>query len=269
MLYRMEKSEQLVFSFEGVRLPCVAGPNCHVCGKAMSGKQIRLGTVHCSRKCISLCPEYREKMSRAIKALWEDPEYREKCSKTRSRPEIREMRSRAAKDRWKDPEYREKMSKSMWKDPEYRENMSKMSKSMWEDPEHRENMSQAQKTIWKDPEHREKMSEAMKGSCQSPTSIEITMAKELKAQGIDFEQEYPIDGFRIDFALPEIKLAVECDGDYWHSLPGIKEKDKRRDKVLSKLGWTTLRFTETEIKRSASNCIQIVEEALKEASCSQ
>ena len=112
--------------------------------------------------------------------------------------------------------------------------------------------------MWKDPEYREKVSEARKGAFQSPTSIEIAMEKELTNQGIDFEQEYPINGFRIDFALPDIKLAIECDGDYWHSLPGIKEKDKRRDKALGKLGWTTLRFTETEINRSASNCAQRV-----------
>lgn len=50
--------------------------------------------------------------------------------------------------------------------------------------------------------------------------------------------EYPIGGYCIDVAVPELKLAFEYDGSYWHD----EEKDKIRDEILSKSGWIVYRF---------------------------
>ena len=48
-------------------------------------------------------------------------------------------------------------------------------------------------------------------------------------------------GFILDFAFPEIKLAVEIDGEYWHSLEKTKIKDRRRAYFLEvKKGWKVL-----------------------------
>jgi len=52
--------------------------------------------------------------------------------------------------------------------------------------------------------------------------------------------EYPLGGYCIDVAVPELKLAFEYDGSYWHD----EEKDKIRDKILSTLGWTVYRFVD-------------------------
>jgi hypothetical protein len=43
-------------------------------------------------------------------------------------------------------------------------------------------------------------------------------------------------------------LAIECDGDAWHSNPDKKAKDEYRDAQLARYGWTTIRFSETELK---------------------
>jgi hypothetical protein len=53
-----------------------------------------------------MTPEYRDKISKISKAMWQDPEYRAKISKGVSK---------ASKAMWQDPEYRDKISKSVTK----------------------------------------------------------------------------------------------------------------------------------------------------------
>lgn len=55
--------------------------------------------------------------------------------------------------------------------------------------------------------------------------------------------EYPID-----FALPHLKIAIEADGETFHSSPKQVTHDKERDMKLAQLGWTVLRFTDSEIE---------------------
>ena len=45
--------------------------------------------------------------------------------------------------------------------------------------------------------------------------------------GYKFRRQYSIDHFVIDFYCPELKLAVELDGDV-HNIPEQKEYDKAR-----------------------------------------
>ena len=64
----------------------------------------------------------------------------------------------------------------------------------------------------------------------------------------------------MDFAFPEYKVGIECDGDYYHVNPifypnGPETKmqkrnfgrDKAKNQFLESLGWTILRFWECEI----------------------
>ena len=46
---------------------------------------------------------------------------------------------------------------------------------------------------------------------------------------------------RIDFAYPDVMLAIEIDGPH-HRLPEYRERDARRDGRLRALGWTIERF---------------------------
>jgi G:T-mismatch repair DNA endonuclease (very short patch repair protein) len=52
------------------------------------------------------------------------------------------------------------------------------------------------------------------------------------------------DGFigRVDFAYPELKLAIEYDG-MWHAEPGQFAKDRRRLNLMSAAGWRVLFVT--------------------------
>lgn len=93
---------------------------------------------------------------------------------------------------------------------------------------------------------------------RKPTKIEVAMHTALTAQGIAYQPQYVVGRCILDIALPEYRLGIECDGDYWHNRPGEKKRDKARDKRLKKLGWHIVRFTETEIKASPSVCVDRV-----------
>ena len=56
-------------------------------------------------------------------------------------------------------------------------------------------------------------------------------------------QEYPID-----FAIPNLKIGIEADGEIFHSSPKQITHDRERDKKLAHLGWTILRFKDDEIE---------------------
>lgn len=69
--------------------------------------------------------------------------------------------------------------------------------------------------------------------------------------GLDWVDEKQFGRYNCDIFLPKYNVSIECDGVYWHSLPGVHEKDNRRDVLLNKkYGIETLRFTDIEINEN-------------------
>lgn len=54
--------------------------------------------------------------------------------------------------------------------------------------------------------------------------------------------EHRVGRWSIDLAFPLRMLAVELDGEYWHSLPEMIQKDARKDAHLQRSGWTVERI---------------------------
>ena len=52
----------------------------------------------------------------------------------------------------------------------------------------------------------------------------------------------------VDFAYPEVNLAIECDGFAWHADWIAFERDRERDIGLQRLGWSVLRFTWAKLR---------------------
>lgn len=80
-----------------------------------------------------------------------------------------------------------------------------------------------------------------------PTNIEIAVETLLLELGIDFVAQHRIGRYVVDFHVPSRRLVIECDGEYWHSLPEAVEKDARRDLYLANCGYRVIRLKEREI----------------------
>lgn len=94
------------------------------------------------------------------------------------------------------------------------------------------------------------------------SKIEIIMEEELQKRKIEFFPQYiMLDRYRVDFLVEDF-LVVECDGKYWHNLPGIQEKDKLRDINLRKNGFDVIRFWDYEINDDVCKCVDKIEKYL-------
>lgn len=101
----------------------------------------------------------------------------------------------------------------------------------------------------------------------SATSIEIKVVEELKRRGIEYEDQYNFgDKFRPDFLLPEFKIIIECDGDYWHNLPEVIARDKRKDAYYKACGYSVYHFWEHEINTDVEACVDVVLAEINEKS---
>ncbi len=88
------------------------------------------------------------------------------------------------------------------------------------------------------------------------TKIELKIEKELQKRNINYQKQVPLCRIAIvDFYLPEYRIVIQCDGDYWHNKLEQKERDERQDKVLIFNGFNVYRFWEHEINKSAEECI--------------
>lgn len=57
-----------------------------------------------------------------------------------------------------------------------------------------------------------------------------------------YVEELRFGWWSVDLAFPLDRLAVELDGCYWHSLPAMVDRDRRKDAALAAEGWTVRRI---------------------------
>ena len=119
-------------------------------------------------------------------------------------------------------------------------------------PEYRTEKSiQKMAKVLADRGHYKKMwksSRKIMGGPYRSTSIERKVYETLLEKGVIFEKEKLIGGsYFVDVYIPSLNLVVECDGEYWHSLPDRIEKDKRENLFLKENGYNLVRLSESEI----------------------
>lgn len=69
----------------------------------------------------------------------------------------------------------------------------------------------------------------------------------LDTLGMRYIAQHPVDQFVIDFYLIDDRIALEVDGVYWHSLPQVAKRDKRRTSYLAGRGIRVVRVTDAAI----------------------
>ncbi len=90
------------------------------------------------------------------------------------------------------------------------------------------------------------------------TEAEVILWSQLKGkqlQGLKFRRQHSIESYVLDFYCPELKLAIELDGEY-HLKKEIQEYDQERQSYIEDLGISFIRFTNKEVCKNVNEVIQ-------------
>jgi len=92
-----------------------------------------------------------------------------------------------------------------------------------------------------------------------PESEVILWSKLSRKQmlGYKFRRQYSVDQYVIDFYCPELKLAIEVDGES-HYMPGVEEQDKARQEYIEAYGIRFLRFTNPDVCDNLDGVCQMI-----------
>ena len=116
------------------------------------------------------------------------------------------------------------------------------------------------------------------------TKIEIILRKALWKKGYRYRKNYNKLPGTPDIVLPKYKIAIFCDGEFFHGknwnilkkklensnnsefwINKIERNRKRDDEINKRLffeGWTVIRFWGEEIKKYTDECVKVVEETI-------
>lgn len=132
----------------------------------------------------------------------------------------------------------------------------------------------------RDPKVTHKIMAAVKSKDTRP---EILLRRSLWQLGLRYQVNYTALPGKPDIVFTRAKLAVFCDGDYWHGhnwalrgqenvdeelagysdfwankIRGNIERDEHVNTELARLGWRVLRVWESDIRKNVSGCAQEV-----------
>ena len=95
------------------------------------------------------------------------------------------------------------------------------------------------------------------------TEAETILWSQIKQHrlGVKFRRQYGIGFYILDFYCPELKLAIEIDGNI-HQTPEQTSIDIERQKSLESIGLKFLRFTNTQIKKDLSKVLLSIKQAI-------
>ena len=88
------------------------------------------------------------------------------------------------------------------------------------------------------------------------TLPEVLLWQQLRGRGdgLRFRRQYPCQGYVIDFACLERRLAIEIDGEA-HSFGDRPVRDSRRDAVMAEAGYDTLRIAARDVLKDLNSAV--------------
>ena len=126
----------------------------------------------------------------------------------------------------------------------------------------------------------------MKNIRSKDTAIEIRLRKALWQKGYRYRKNYKELPGCPDIVLTKYKIAIFCDGEFFHGKdwevlkPCLEqsnnsqfwinkisrniERDDEVNKKLLFLGWTVIRFWGKDIKKNPDECVKVIEEEIFE-----
>lgn len=111
--------------------------------------------------------------------------------------------------------------------------------------------------------HLERVEEVNRNS-ESPFEAEVASA--LLARGYNIVQQWKVGSYRIDMVVSyqNKKIALECDGDAYHSGEEKIRYDMERQTILERIGWKFIRIRGTEYYRNPENTLDKITSALEQ-----
>lgn len=131
------------------------------------------------------------------------------------------------------------------------------------------------------PEQRRKNMQHIKAN---DTKIEVLLRKALWNKGYRYRKNYKALPGKPDIVLTKYKIAIFCDGEFFHGKdwevlkPRLEksnnsdfwinkisrnmERDAEINKKLLFMGWTVIRFWGAEIKKNTDECVRVIEETI-------
>ncbi|WP_080656988.1 AAA domain-containing protein [Selenomonas ruminantium] len=103
-------------------------------------------------------------------------------------------------------------------------------------------------------------------SAMADSEFEIQVAMKLKSRGYHIVQQWEVGAYRIDMVAVcgDKKVAIECDGERYHSSPAQVRNDMERQTILERIGWTFIRIRGSEYFRQPDKTIERVVEELED-----
>lgn len=116
------------------------------------------------------------------------------------------------------------------------------------------------------------------------TSIELVLRRALWKNGYRYRKNYKKIPGTPDIALTKYKIAIFCDGEFFHGKdwkvlkPRLEQgknadywvkkiqrnmdRDSEKDKELLFQGWTVIHFWGKDIIKNTDKCVRVIEEAI-------
>lgn len=131
--------------------------------------------------------------------------------------------------------------------------------------------SQIMKALGEDAEELFRLASTADRQIEKPPApyeswFEVDVALKIASKGYRVIPQYKVvENKRIDLVIEgnNARLAVECDGDFWHGLDNY-EKDMDRQRMLERCGWTFFRIRESSFYANRDEALIKLWEMLKE-----
>lgn len=110
----------------------------------------------------------------------------------------------------------------------------------------------------KDPNAFERQKDKIEKKADSPFEVAVALA--LTARGYHLVQQWKVGAYSLDMVAMygDEKMAIECDGERWHSGEDKIRQDMERQAVLERIGWRFIRIRGSEFYRDQSGTIDRV-----------
>lgn len=94
--------------------------------------------------------------------------------------------------------------------------------------------------------------------------IESKLYDAMLKEGLSPIPQLRVQAYFVDFGFPDIKLAIEADGQAYHD-GERRQRDQKRDWILkTKYGWTVMRFSGSTIHNKPGSCAFVIKRAVQD-----